>query len=243
VVLPAVLALALPVLLPVTTGLAAQDDDPRPWFVSGIVVDGRTQQPVEGAQVTLLGGELSVIATALSGVEGLWGVSGDSIAGVMQVGVVALGYLNWFSEEPVLRRGLRIELRRPGDPPPPPPIDLSDDGILDQCGDVASPDSAIVAGLIVDPDSGQGLEGVEAVADWGSPEPPRLVIGGGTEVSYRSTFSGPGGLYIFCALPPDRPMRLWIRGDAPPADSVSITLEAGRVERIELVGSREPSTR
>jgi len=243
VVLPAVLPVAPPVLVPLTTGLAAQDNDPRPWFVSGIVVDGRSQQPVEGAQITLIGEELAVIATTLSGVEGLWGLSGDELAEVVQVGVFAGGFVPWYSDGPVLRRGLRTELRREGDAPLPEPIDLSDEGILDQCRDLASPDSAIVAGLIVDPDSGQGLEGVEAVADWGSPDPPRLVIGGGTEISYRSTFSGPGGLYLFCALPPDRPMRLWIRGAEPASDSVSITLEAGQVERVELVRAREPSTR
>jgi len=216
---------------------AVQGQDDRPWFVSGIVVAGVTQAPIEGAQVSLLGEDLAVVATALSGVEGLWGLSGDELARVVQVNVVAPGFLPWYSEGPVLRRGLRIELRREGDPLPPDPIDLSDDGLRSQCGDRATSESAILSGLVVDEESGEGLEGVEVVADWGSAQAPRLVVGGTTELSYRSAISGPGGHYLFCDLPPDRDMNLWLRGDPPPLDSVGVRLEAGRVRTMELVRS------
>ena len=226
-----VMGLALPLALP--CGLEGQDE--RPWFVSGIVVGGVSQLPVEGAQVSLLGEDLAVLATTLSGVEGLWGLSGDELAAVVQVNVVAPGFLPWYSEGPVLRRGLRIELRREGDPLPRPPVDLSEDGILARCGARSTPESAILAGLVIDPESGQGFEGAEVIADWASAEPPRLVVGGEVRLSYRSSISDPDGFYLFCDLPPDRPLNLFLRGAIPVADSVEVTLEAGRVRTIDVV--------
>ena len=230
VVAPLVMAFALPF----ATSDVLEGQDERPPFVSGIVVGNLTQRPVEAAQVTLLGPDLAVLATTLSGVEGLWGVSGDELADVVQVHVLAPGFLPWTSEGPVLRRGLRSELRRPGDPIPPEPVDLSDEAILGRCGDLAGPGSAVLAGLVVDPDSGLGLEGVEVVADWGSAEPPRLVVGGRAQQSYHTAISGPGGAYLFCELPPDRPLSLWLRGADPDVDSVEITLEAGSVQTVQL---------
>lgn len=227
---PLMLALALP--FATSDGLVGQDE--RPFFVSGIVVGNLTQRPVEAAEVTLVGPDLAVLATTLSGVEGLWGVSGDHLAEVVQVHVAAPGFLPWASEGPVLRRGLRAELRRPGDPTPLEPVDLSDEAILGRCGDLATPETAVLAGVVVAADSGAGLGGVEVVADWGSAEPPRLVVGAPAQLSYQTTISGPDGAYLFCALPPDRALTLWLRGGDPAVGAVEVTLEAGSVRAVQL---------
>ncbi len=213
-------------------GLAAQP--PARSFVTGIVVGAYSQAPVEGAEVALLDAAGRVVGTAVSGVEGLWGLEDDALASVTDVRVRAPGYREWRSDGDVLGRGLRSELLRPGESPPRVYVPPTDDEVRDRCAVDADSTSAILAGRLIDDASGAGLPGFEAFADWGAPELPRIAVGATMQVTSFATVSEEEGWFYFCAIPTEGPVRVIGRAGALGADSVEVTLARGVVNRVEV---------
>lgn len=218
----------------VSFGGVAGQEPPRRSFVTGIVVGAYSQAPIEAAQVTLLDAAGGIVGTAVAGVEGLWGLEGDRLAAVTEVRVKAPGYDEWRSEGDVLGRGLRSELLRPGEEPPRIHVPPTDAEIVDRCAPLADPATGMLSGRIVDEGSGVGLAGIEAVVDWGALEPPRIVVGGRMEVTSLATVTEGEGEFLFCSVPPERPVRVIGRAGALAADSLEVQLEAGRVHRVEV---------
>ncbi len=204
--------------------------------VTGVVVDARTGEPVEQAEVVLLDADLTPVATLSVGLEGRWGVDASGAAGVRRVGVSAPGYAAWLSEElDAGERGLRIRLVRLGDTPPPPAVEVTAAEVASWCGAGLDPDAhGVVVGRVVDRATGEGLAGVETVAEWGEADTPRLTIGARAGPPYRVTTTGDDGLFLFCDLPGGEEVAVRTRVGDVPGDTARLALRAGSVHRADL---------
>ncbi|MBT8405195.1 MAG: carboxypeptidase regulatory-like domain-containing protein, partial [Gemmatimonadetes bacterium] len=202
--------------------------------IQGRVVDARTDGPIAEASVVVLDRALRPLAAGSTDATGRWRVTVAAETGE-QVHVSASGFAAaTLSLSPTDPTAIEVRLVRLGDSPPPAPLQVDGAAVASWCGEALDPTTAVVVGHVTDRRTGEGLAGVDAVAEWGGAEVPRLVVGGGTGPPYRAVRTGGDGLYLFCGLPADPDVRITVRIGGLPADTVRLALAEGTVHRADI---------
>jgi hypothetical protein len=212
--------------------------------VRGALVDELSGDPVPGATVHLLSEAMEVLVMAPAAEDGSFAVSPPPGAGIARYVVVeAQGFTRILTDP--LPDGSEVSLGTLGlrplgwSPESVSELELDARTVAAWCADLTdSAREGVVVGRVRDRLTEEGLAGLPVRAEWDTPrDTVRLVVGGDDTLPYVTGTTGPGGLYYFCRVPADRPVRVVAEVPAGSSEEATLRVESSAVNRVDLVVS------